>query len=201
MTVAPELFTPEHALSALKVYHAHLVGPLGVATLDPADSDYRPHYDNANDGHDRAIAKGWNYHQVCSSRALEKDAADLSQGPEWVWPLGYFLRAYLYFDTRVGAGTEVCCGVLSREQPLCRAQDPSETIHHIGAMLLRHREHIRSDAWAGLPELTNKAGEHCRDSVGHHRLSYASLLTFLAQCESQAWSAGTRELLRFAPGD
>jgi hypothetical protein len=41
----------------------------------------------------------------------------------------------------------------------------SETVHHIGSILLRHRQYIRSDAWAGLPELTNKSGEHCRDSV------------------------------------
>jgi hypothetical protein len=68
MAVAPELFEPEHALRALKMYHAHLIGPLGVATLDPADPDYRPYYDNANDGHDRAVAKGWNYHQVRAQR-------------------------------------------------------------------------------------------------------------------------------------
>lgn len=41
MAVAPELFTPELALGALKVLEKNLVGPLGVATLDPMDPDYR----------------------------------------------------------------------------------------------------------------------------------------------------------------
>ncbi|GAA5876001.1 hypothetical protein JCM3774_002310 [Rhodotorula dairenensis] len=142
MAVAPELFTPELALGALKVLEANLVGPLGVKTLDPADPDYRPNYDNSNDSDDWHVAKGRNYHQ----------------GPEWVWPMGYFLRAYLTFDTLAGAGRT----------------DPTSTFHHIYEHLSRHRAHISSDPWAGLPELTNENGAYCHDS-----------------CRTQAWSGST----------
>ena len=64
MTVAPELFDPQHALSALKLADEVLRAPLGMKTLDHNDLQYRPHYDNANDSTDMSIAKGWNYHQV-----------------------------------------------------------------------------------------------------------------------------------------
>ncbi|KAF8308227.1 glycoside hydrolase family 13 protein [Clavulina sp. PMI_390] len=142
MTVAPELFDPHHALSALQLADRVLRAPLGMKTLDPADSQYRGNYDNSNDSDDPAIAKGRNYHQ----------------GPEWGWPLGFFLRAYLYFDLMVGAGQE----------------DPNETLHYLHGLLLRSREYIATEPWAGLPELTNINGTYCSDS-----------------CETQAWSNST----------
>ncbi|KAI0078663.1 glycoside hydrolase family 13 protein [Panus rudis PR-1116 ss-1] len=147
MVVAPELFDPQHALYALKLADQILRGPLGMKTLDPADLQYRPYYDNANDGDDPAIAKGLNYHN----------------GPEWGWPLGYFLQAYLYFDTKVGVGKE----------------DPSRTLHHLFKILLKPRHHIQHDPWAGLPELTNKDGEHCRDSCNTQAWSSSTILDFL----------------------
>ncbi|KAL4741058.1 glycogen debranching enzyme [Aspergillus similis] len=82
MVVSPELFDPSKALSALAVADSVLAGPLGMATLDPSDLNYRPDYNNAEDSTDFATSKGRNYHQ----------------GPEWVWLRGYFLRALLYFD-------------------------------------------------------------------------------------------------------
>jgi glycogen debranching enzyme len=64
MTVAPELFDPEKAKHALSAFGDFLLGPLGAATLDPADEEYRPRYNNSEDSDDPATSKGRNYHQV-----------------------------------------------------------------------------------------------------------------------------------------
>ncbi|CAG8464281.1 8825_t:CDS:10 [Acaulospora morrowiae] len=144
MVVAPELFDPHHAYQALKTVREVLAGPLGMRTLDPADWAYRGDYDNNNDSTDPHIAKGWNYHQ----------------GPEWLWVTGYFLRAYLYFDTRVGNGKN----------------DPHETVHAITRHLLPHRSFIETSPWAGLPELTNTDGAECLHACPTQAWSAATLL-------------------------
>ncbi|KDR65730.1 hypothetical protein GALMADRAFT_81520 [Galerina marginata CBS 339.88] len=148
MTVAPEMFDEGHALGALQLADKVLRGPIGMKTLDPIDLQYRPNYDNSNDSNDSAVAKGLNYHN----------------GPEWGWPLGYFLRAYLYFDTRVGQGKE----------------DPTQTLHYLHELLLEPRRHVEKDAWRGLPELTNENGSFCRDSCNTQAWSASTLLDFLA---------------------
>jgi len=147
MAVAPELFDEKHALGALQLADKILRSPLGMKTLDPSDMQYRPYYDNANDSTDAAIAKGLNYHN----------------GPEWGWPLGYFLQAYLHFDIRVGAGKE----------------DVTQTLHYLNRILLPARRHIKNDPWAGLPELTNKDGQYCSDSCNTQAWSASTLLDFL----------------------
>ena len=60
MIVAPELFDPQHAIDSLCLADSVLRGPLGMKTLDPSDSQYRPDYDNSNEGTDQSIAQGWN---------------------------------------------------------------------------------------------------------------------------------------------
>jgi glycogen debranching enzyme len=126
-------------MEALHMAHQALLGPLGMKTLDPQDHAYRGNYDNSNDGDDKSIAKGWNYHQ----------------GPEWVWPIGYFFRAYLHFDRLAGAGKDVrdLFHLYKRTWLTLCPQDVNETLYHIHSLLLAHRKHMVNDAWAGLPEL------------------------------------------------
>lgn len=147
MAVAPKLFTPARALIALETARDALMGPLGMRTLDPLEADYRPDYDNSNDSSDWHVAKGRNYHQ----------------GPEWVWPVGYYLRAFLHFDILVGMGLK----------------NPKGTIHEIHSILAAHRHHIQSDPWAGLPELTNLNGAFCRDSCQSQAWSTSTILDAL----------------------
>lgn len=133
MAVAPDLFTPERALCALKVADDVIRGPYGMATLDPSDNNYRPYYINSEDSDDFATSKGRNYHQ----------------GPEWIWPTGYFLRALLRFD------------LMRRSTP----QEKLESFQQVTQRLAGCKEAIKDSPWKGLAELTQKDGAHCGDSV------------------------------------
>ncbi|KAI1809169.1 glycoside hydrolase family 133 protein [Poronia punctata] len=141
MTVAPDLFDPDHAMDALILADQVLRGPTGMATLDPADLNYRPYYINSEDSTDFATSKGRNYHQ----------------GPEWLWPTGFFLRALLKFD-------------LARRTT---QEGRVEAFQQVTRRLSGCKEMIRTSAWAGLTELTQKDGQDCPDSS-----------------PTQAWSAG-----------
>lgn len=135
MTVAPDLFEPQHAMHALCVADSALRGPTGMATLDPADLNYRPYYRNSEDSTDFATSKGRNYHQ----------------GPEWLWPTGFFLRALLKFD-------------LQRRDP-GDSEGRTEAFQQVTRRLIGCKQMIQRSVWAGLTELTNKNGEECADSV------------------------------------
>jgi glycogen debranching enzyme len=140
MTVAPQLFNDEHALAALHLADKTIRGPTGIATLDPADLNYRPNYNNSEDSTDFSTSKGRNYHQ----------------GPEWLWPTGFFLRALLKFDLK------------TRKTPAGR----TEAFQQVTRRLRGCKEAIVESPWAGLTELTNKDGAFCADSVSCPRLFY-----------------------------
>ena len=66
IALAPELFNRKWALLYLGWVEEMLIEEksLGLKTLDKEDSEYIPFYNNADDGYDRRIAKGYSYHQV-----------------------------------------------------------------------------------------------------------------------------------------
>ncbi|XP_036446672.1 glycogen debranching enzyme-like isoform X1 [Colossoma macropomum] len=145
MVVAPELFTVERAWTALQVAEKMLLGPLGMKTLDPDDMVYCGVYDNALDNDNYNLAKGFNYHQ----------------GPEWLWPVGYFLRAKLYFAKQMGQ--EVY----------------DHTVYLVKNVLSRHHVHLERSPWKGLPELTNENGQSCPFSCETQAWSIATILEVL----------------------
>ncbi|RVX68526.1 hypothetical protein B0A52_07950 [Exophiala mesophila] len=144
MTVAPDLFSPNKALIALKAADDFLRGPTGMATLDPSDLNYRPYYFNSEDSTDFATSKGRNYHQ----------------GPEWLWPTGFFLRALLKFD------------LLRRDSPAGRL----ESFQQVTRRLEGCKRAIIESPWKGLTELTNKDGSFCGDSSPTQAWSAGCLL-------------------------
>ncbi len=147
--VAPDLFVREHVQEALKIFEDVLLGPeqLGVKTLDPSDWNYRGDYDNSNNSEDPKVAHGANYHN----------------GPEWIWPLGYYLRARLNFSVDI----------------------KKENIY-FNRLLSRHLRHIESSPWGGLPELTNAGGVFCKDSCTIQAWSIATILDALYDLSTRA---------------
>ncbi|ESO09331.1 hypothetical protein HELRODRAFT_109597 [Helobdella robusta] len=144
IVVCPDLFEVHHAWQALNMLEKYLVGPLGVKTLDPSDYNYVGDYYNGDDSDDYKRSRGFNYHQ----------------GPEWIWPMGYFLRAKLIIAQRLSASKE-------------NANILNETMTYVEKVMTSHNVHLQQSPWKSLPELTNSDGKHCADS-----------------CEAQAWSVG-----------
>ena len=66
---------------------------------------------------------------------------------EWLWPVGWLLRAQLAIAPKVG-GTE----------------ELTRTIGHVKSLMANHLTHLLTSPWRSLPELTNAEGSICRDS-------------------------------------
>ncbi|KAJ3616638.1 hypothetical protein Zmor_011773 [Zophobas morio] len=107
MVVAPELFVRNHAIACLENMESVLLGHYGMKTLDPEDWAYRGDYNNDNDTYDPSVAKGANYHQ----------------GPEWIWTLGYFLRALLIFHSGKSETTSKVLRILQAHRWAIKASD------------------------------------------------------------------------------
>lgn len=147
MVVAPEIFDPQNAWEGLQMAKTYLLGPLGMKTLDPEDWGYRGNYDNSIDCDDPKISHGANYHQ----------------GPEWVWPIGFYLRARLYF-----AKLNNCL---------------EETVEETWSILTKHLHELKTSHYRGIPELTNQNGAYCRDSCRTQAWSIATILETLKDLE------------------
>jgi len=147
MTVAPELFDPQHARKALENAAASLLGGLGMRTLDPGDWNYRPTYINGADTQDFHTSRGFNYHQ----------------GPEWLWPTGYFFRARLAF-----------------------AADAKEARTAIEHYMARYERELVATPWRGLPEICNDGGSFCADGCPTQAWSCSCILDALYDCHAKA---------------
>ncbi|CAB1317683.1 unnamed protein product [Coregonus sp. 'balchen'] len=135
----------ERAWKALGMAEKKLLGPLGMKTLDPDDMVYCGVYDNALDNDNYNVARGFNYHQ----------------GPEWLWPIGYFLRAKLYFAKKLGKETY------------------EQTVYLVKSILSQHYVHLERSSWKGLPELTNENGQYCPFSCESQAWSISTVLEVL----------------------
>lgn len=145
LSLAPQMINKEHAKLALEQCKLNLVNEpntVGIKTLDASDYNYCGYYDNSNDSSDIRVAQGFNYHQ----------------GPEWLWPVGYYLKAQLQYN----AGS-------------------AETIRAVNQHLGKLYDRMLSSDWKSLPELTNKDGSFCSFSCDAQAWSLATVIEVFHQ--------------------
>ena len=148
LTLAPQMIEVEHALLALEQVRAHLMDEphsLGIKTLDASDLAYCGTYDNGNNSHDPKVASGFNYHQ----------------GPEWLWPVGFYLRALLHYTKQVGG------------------ERHSHAIRLVKQHLAKLYDCLLASEWKSLPELTNRDGAECYFSCSSQAWSVATIVEVL----------------------
>ena len=81
MTVAPELFALRRARRCLDTMRTALLGGMGMRTLDPADMQYRPSYDNSNDGTVGTAARNNAIWHCTGASGLTPDAGAAAAAP------------------------------------------------------------------------------------------------------------------------
>jgi glycogen debranching enzyme len=183
MVVAPELFSRENAKHAVEIAEKLLAGPLGMKTLDPGDYNYRGNYDNANDGDDRSIAKGFNYHQgpVNMRTLLIRQAftifllllrngcgaQDFFSGLTFAsWGMGSWMMYEILWQNIFSLS------FLTKLFLVYQA-----LLNKVRRRLQIHRRMLlEQSVWAALPELTNESGSECRDSCPSQAWSFATIL-------------------------
>ena len=141
MTVAPDIFNKDHAIKCIEVAEKHLVvdNCVGIRTLDDQDKNYNGNYILSDDSNNYRTAHGFNYHN----------------GPEWVFPFGYYLHSKILFNN-------------------CKSK--KDLIHTICRKILPCEKYIEEDDWSGLPELTNKDGALCNGSCNTQAWSIGTVL-------------------------
>lgn len=83
---------------------------------------------------------------------------------EWLWPIGFFLRALLKFAND--------------------NNELEETISKVKVILSNHFIELQTSVWRGLPELTNSNGAYCKDSSRTQAWSMACILEVLKDLQN-----------------
>ena len=83
-----------------------------------------------------------------------------------MWPVGFFLCAYLHFARLVGGDEKW-----------------AEAKKFVMSVLSAHFVEVQTSEWRGIPELTNAKGQFCRDSNPIQAWSMACLLEVLVKIE------------------
>ena len=152
----------------------------------PSDPNYRPYYINSEDSSKLTSHSPKNESIKLTLFPHSPDNFQTSrgrnyhQGPEWVWPTGFFLRAMLHFD-------------LLRKKT---KEERVETYQQITRRLGECRKHIKESVWRGLTELSQKNGETCNDSCPTQAWSASCLIDLFWDTERKnlEWEQGLEVL-------
>ena len=140
LVVAPQMVKRENALKSIEQARQFLMNDpqtIGIKTLDESDFNYNGYYDNSNDSYERRIAQGFNYHN----------------GPEWLWPVGFYLRSLIMYS-----------------------KEKENVLKYVKKHLGKLYETMFSNDWRSLPELTNKNGQICHHSCVSQAWSLATII-------------------------